>query len=151
MNELANELYAAGVRVQIGSPHPPPTETIHQSLDEDRRIVWVCKVWGQVLGYRPHSVIGRHVFDFVAPDTQSFLKEVGWRTLVRDGKIGPVTATFVTSTNEHLPAMVRSEILRHSDGSFNRTFAKIKIRLALMRPPLLSGGVFTILFHYYLN
>jgi hypothetical protein len=129
VRRLAAALYARGGRIVIGGTVALVERTIHHSLDPDMRIVWTCKDWNRTLGYRNGAAVGRHISEFLTADSQAFIKEVGWPALLKDGKIGPVSQTMVAYDGRAVPCMLKSEILRGSDGSFERTFAKLRCQL----------------------
>jgi hypothetical protein len=128
VQRLASELYARGVRVSIGADRPPEEKVIHHSLDADRRIVWVCKLWNQIMGFRSRGAIGKPITNYLAPHEQGPFED-RWLCLLRDGKVGPFDFTMLTVGGTPLAARGKSEILRDSEGLFVRTFAKITVFL----------------------
>ncbi len=130
VRKLAAALFARGGRVTIGTVHTEE-KTIHHSLDAGHKIVWTDKVWNAVMGYRSGTVVGHPIGEFITADSLAFLNEVAWPQLMRDGKTGPHAFTFVTYQGVLLPAMGRSEVLRDSTGAFERTFARIRVKVAL--------------------
>jgi hypothetical protein len=129
IQRLAAALYARGGRIVIGGTVPYIERTIHQSLDPDQRIVWTCKDWNRTLGYRSGAMVGHHFSELLTPDSVAFLQEVGWPAFLKEGKIGPVPFTLVAYDGRAIPCMLKSEILRGPDGSFERTFAKLRCQL----------------------
>jgi len=129
VRRLAAALYSRGGRVIIGGTVTLVERTIHHSLDPDQRLVWTCKDWNRTLGYRSGAVVGRHIREFLTGDSQAFVKDVAWPELLREGKIGPVALTMVAYDGRAVPCLLKSEILRGSDGSFERTFAKLRAQV----------------------
>lgn len=129
IEKLAAALYARGGRIIIGGVVPIIERTIHHSLDPDMRLVWTCKDWNRTLGYRSGAVVGRHINEFLTPDSQAFIRDVGWPALLHEGKIGPVAQTMVAYDGRAIPSMIKVEILRDSTGAFERTFAKLRCQL----------------------
>lgn len=129
IQRLAAALYARGGRIIIGGTVPLIERTIHHSVDPDRRLVWTCKDWNRTLGYRSGAMIGRPASEILTPDSQAFVRDVAWPEFLREGKIGPVALTLVAYDGRAIPCMLRSEILRGTDGSFERTFAKMRCQL----------------------
>ena len=132
MTKLAAVLYERGARIVLGVQPAPEYRDVHHSLDADQRLMWVSKDWAYVLGYRPHEAVGLPITAFMAGDTVRFLTEVGWPTLLKEGKIGPVAVTYQTRQGELLPGTARVEAMRDETGAFLRTFCKTKLRLPLL-------------------
>lgn len=132
MRKLAAALFERGARIVIGEIQRPPEDTIYQSLDEHQRVVWVDRRWVAALGYAVTEAVGQPLAAFLAGDSAALFRDVLWPQLRREGRIGPVTATYVSKQGELLPATVRSDVIRDEYGAFVRTFAKIKVRLPLL-------------------
>jgi len=132
MTKLAAVLYERGARIVLGAEPAPTYRDVHHSLDATQHLMWVSKDWAHVLGYRPHEAVGLPTTAFMAGDTVRFLKEVGWPTLLKEGKIGPVAVTYQTRQGELLPGTARVEVMRDETGAFLRTFCKTKLRLPLL-------------------
>lgn len=142
IERLSKTLFNRGARMEIG--HEPPLEkrTIHHSFDPDQRLVWVCKLWNQTMGYRSRAAIGRHISDILAPHSYAqFVSEGWWEQLMNHGHYGPVEITLVTAHGQQLQAKGKSERMRDSTGMFVRTFAK----LIVMLPAALFAGLIAFL------
>src|SRR5690242_8723137 len=89
--KLADGLYERGARIQIGN-RAPVHLTIHQSLDPLGHIVWTCKKWNEVLGYKSREAVGKHISEILTPDSYAFMQEFGWPGLLQYGHVeGGVT------------------------------------------------------------
>jgi hypothetical protein len=129
IRRLAKAMYDNGARVQIGIEPPLEKRTIHQSLDPDQRIVWVCKLWNQTMRYRSRAAIGRHISEVLTPDSFATFLEEWWPRLIAEGEVGPFEAVLVTADGQHLPAKGKSERMRDSTGMFVRTFARLIVQV----------------------
>lgn len=130
IQKLAAALYERGGRIVIGSTITLVERTLHQSIDPDQRIVWTDKEWNRTLGYRSHAVVGKHISDFLSPDSYDFFRSVAWPLLLQQGRLDPVAITLVAYSGELVPAMWRSEIMRNEEGDFYRTFGKMRAQIA---------------------
>jgi len=129
IQKLAAALYARGGRIVIGSTITILERSLHQSIDPDQRIVWTDKEWNRTLGYRSHAVVGKHVSEFLSPDSFDFFKAIAWPELLTLGRVGPVALTLVAYSGELVPAMWRSELMRNEEGDFYRTFGKLRAQI----------------------
>jgi hypothetical protein len=128
--KLAAGLYQRGGRIHMGDP-PPKPQTLHMSVDFKDNIVWTCKVFHSVLGYKPHSLIGKSIYSILGSDSAAFRRDTGMPTLLRTGKVGPVITSFMTKQGSTIMGSVLSVIMNDSSGQFLRTFTRIKIALFL--------------------
>jgi hypothetical protein len=140
VRKLAAGAYARGCRIQIGANRPPQHRYIYQSSSPLGHLVWVCKDWCDVMGYRSRAAVGRHISDFIAPSSYQMVQNFAWPELVRVGRVDDVPLILVTATRDMMGAVLRSEILRDPRGSFERTFAKIKVTLVTAVLALLSSA-----------
>jgi hypothetical protein len=128
--KLAAGLFARGARVEIGITQPEQTTLIHQSCTPMGHIVWVDRRWNEVMGYRAQAVVGQHLSKFLEPGSFELLRDRVWPELVRFGKVTDVPLIFVSALGAYYNALLlKSEILRDPDGSFQRTFTKVKVKL----------------------
>lgn len=127
--KLASGMYARGVRVSIGEAAQKRVRTIHQSVDAEKRVIWTCKDWREVMGYPQRLAIGHAAIDFLAPGSREVYKEFIWPHIELGEKVDGVTLFLLRSTGEILPATAKIEPMRDTDGSFLRTFARLKVTL----------------------
>lgn len=136
IRRLAAGLYERGGRIQIGNPVLPKPQLIHVSVDRDDKIVWTCANFHAALGYKAHKLIGQSIYSHMADDAAAFRREVWLPALLRDGKCGPLATSYITASGVVLSGSSYSTILKNSDGSFQRTFTRIK--LPVLPPTFLS-------------
>lgn len=141
VRKLSTAMYARGGRIEIGRQGPPVERFIHHSLDAGHCIVWTCNVWNQVLGTHSYNIVGHHVAEFFTPDALEVFKHY-WPRLLQDGKVSDVPLTILTAGGIPLRALWKSEVLRNENGTFDRTFDKIKVFLpaALVEVVLSQAG-----------
>ena len=140
MKRLASAMYARGVRATIGAEPATKEIVLHHSLDPEQRLCWVSKIWNQVMGYRARQAIGLHTSAFLAPETYHSVLPEWWSSVVMTGKTGPHAVTLVNARGELLKGSLTSEALRDSEGAFQRTFSRVKVRVPLMLLPLLFAA-----------
>lgn len=140
MKRLASELYARGVRATIGAEPATKEIILHHSLDPEQRLCWVSKLWNQIMGYRARQAIGLHASAILTPESYNDVLPAWWSTVVESGKTPPLNIGLVTARGEILKGTLVSEALRDSEGIFQRTFARIKVRVPLALIPLLFAA-----------
>lgn len=132
IRKLATGLFQRGGRISLGSTTPPKLQHLHISVDANDRIVWTDKELHQRLGYRPHSLIGKHVDSILSEGSIAFRREFGLSELLREGRLGPVPITFIRGDGGLLVGSVTSQVLRDSNGDFLRTFSRIVVPLMIL-------------------
>lgn len=125
IRKLAGGIYARGARIQMGANRPPKLRSLHVSVDRQDLICWTDKDVHDWLGYRPRALIGRPVDTILSPGSAAFRREFGLPELLREGRVGPVPATFIGSAGDVLVGTIIAEVLRDSRGEFLRTFTRI--------------------------
>lgn len=141
IRRLATAIFERGARIEIGAALPTDKKLLHQSLGLDHCFVWVCKLWAEVMGVRPHAVIGRHISTALTPDTCSNYIDRFWPSLLARGK-AEEDVTLVTASGTPITGHAKGEVLKDSEGSFVRTFTRITVfipRIVGALGPLSTG------------
>ena len=129
VRRLAEGLYTRGARISIGVPEPTQSVFIHHSIDPLGNVLWTGRRWNQILGYNSQAPVGKHISTFLEPSSYKMFEELYFPELVRTGKVEGVPVILLSSTNDQIHAVGKSEILRDERGAFLRTFAKLKVAL----------------------
>lgn len=130
---LAAGMYQRGARIQIGATRAPETQIIHHSTGPEKQIVWTCKAWREVLGYRQPQIIGHPITDFIAPESYGLFTDFIWPALRdRCEKIESVLVGLLDSSGQVVRGVMRAEVLRDPHGAFLRTFTKIRVTVAVL-------------------
>ena len=138
--KLAEKLVAKGGRILIGPKPAPRYQQIHHSVDAGGRILWTDKDWHEVMGFPKRMGLGRRFIDLLAPSSQTFWQETVWPSLLRERRLGPVVLHVMTAVGVMLPATWRGETMLYSDGTFHRTFERLRVLLP-------AGGLVWLMYH----
>jgi hypothetical protein len=135
IRRLARAFVARGGRVLIGPKPAPVVVKIHQSIDEEMRLVWMDKEWRTVMGYPNREGIGRLFTDLLAPSSARFFVEHVWPLVYRDETrlgVGPVVLHLINRTGRMLTATYKGTAIRDTNGAFERTFSKLHVTLGVL-------------------
>jgi PAS domain S-box-containing protein len=94
------------------------TPVMMHSLDENGRLLEVNQFWLDTLGYERAEVIGRPVYDFVAPDQRELVRNTLIPRLARDGFLKDVEAQAQKKNGETVDLIVASIVKRDPAGRF---------------------------------
>jgi hypothetical protein len=133
ITRLAAGMYRRGARIYIGATRAPKEHIIHHSTGPTKKIVWTCKTWREVLGFKQPDIIGQPITKFIAPESYGMFTDFIWPALRDRGeKVESVIVGLLNSSGQVVRGVMRAEVLRDPSGAFLRTFTKIRVTLAVL-------------------
>jgi PAS domain S-box-containing protein len=93
------------------------------SLDAGGRLIGVSDYWLTMLGYRREDVIGRHLSEFMLPDSAIRFKESHWDEFLVVGEVRDEPYQFVRRDGAVVDVLLSSRLERDATGAFRESYA----------------------------
>ena len=93
------------------------------SLDAGGRLIGVSDYWLTMLGYDRDAVIGRHLSEFMLPDSAARFQESHWAAFLAVGEVRDAPYQFVRQNGAILDVLLSSRLERDATGAFRESFA----------------------------
>ncbi len=99
------------------------TPAMLHSIDPEGRLVSVSDYWCEALGYRAEEVIGRHLVEFLAPESRLDLLDRNQPHFLRTGVLRDVSYSFVKKNGEVVEVILSAIAERDAQGGIVRSLA----------------------------
>jgi PAS domain S-box-containing protein len=93
------------------------------SLDAGGRLIGVSDYWLTMLGFTRDEVIGRHLSEFMAPDSAARFQENHWDEFLAVGEVRDEPYEFVRRDGQIVDVLLSSRLERDQTGAFRQSFA----------------------------
>ncbi|GGF41281.1 hypothetical protein GCM10011611_54620 [Aliidongia dinghuensis] len=93
------------------------------SLDVSGRVVGVSDYWLAMLGYRRNEVIGRHLSEFMAPESAARFRQGRWDAFLAAGEVRDEPYEFVRRDGRTVDVLLSSRLERDATGAFGQSFS----------------------------
>ena len=93
------------------------------SLDAGGRLIGVSDYWLTMLGYSREEVIGRHLSEFMAPESAARFQEKHWDEFLAVGEVRDEPYEFVRRDGQIVDVLLSSRLERDTTGAFRQSFS----------------------------
>ena len=93
------------------------------SLDAGGRLIGVSDYWLTMLGYTRDEVIGRHLSEFMVPQSAARFQESQWDEFLAVGEVRDEPYEFFRQDGQIVDVLLSSRLERDQTGAFRQSFA----------------------------
>ncbi|RJQ65631.1 MAG: PAS domain S-box protein [Desulfobacteraceae bacterium] len=99
------------------------TPVMLYSLDREGRVTSVSNLWLEIMGYKREEVIGRHAFDFLAPESRREARESLFPHFYKSGQMRSQPCQFVTKSGGRREVLLSAIAQRDAEGEYDGALA----------------------------
>ncbi|MBF0204126.1 MAG: PAS domain S-box protein, partial [Desulfamplus sp.] len=102
------------------------TPVMLHSINDAGILVTVSNYWLDVMGYKRHEVIGRHLTDFLTEKSSSYANQISLPQFFKNGYVKDISYQFVKSNGEIMETLLSAISETDEDGKFVRSLGVVQ-------------------------